>query len=204
MPYDQFNFFKELARDKLSKSRFEHCLAVAATSEELAIKFQVNPEKARLAGLLHDFYKETDQQTFIDLIKSQHYDLRLLNYNRGVWHGLIGADILKQEYDFFDEDILNAIRFHTVCNPQMNNLAKIVFVADYIEPNRRFPVAKKARKIVEQSLDAAVLYEIKMSITYLIDHAAKIFPTMLDTYNSLYTKNLNYQEMIQKVEKNWK
>lgn len=201
---EQFDFFNKLAKERLSQGRYEHCLGVSETSEFLARKYQVDVQKAKLAGLLHDFYKETPHQVFVNWIKENHYDQDLLNYGRGVWHGLIGADILKEEFDVCDEEILNAIRFHTVTDRRMDRLAKIIFVADYIEPHRKFKEAEIAREIVNQDLDAAVLYEINCSFKYLMENSMMIHPALLKTYNALYTSDVLNQNIIKKSEEFWK
>ncbi|BDR56227.1 bis(5'-nucleosyl)-tetraphosphatase (symmetrical) YqeK [Xylocopilactobacillus apis] len=204
MASDWFNYFKEIEKNKLSEHRYQHCISVSSTAESLAEKYGVDSKKAKLAGLLHDLYKQTDDQMFIDLIHSGHYDLSLLKYGNGVWHGFLGADLLKNEYHFYDEEILNSIRYHTISNPQMDNLAKVIFVADYIEPNRNFEEAALARMIAKEDLDAAVLFEIEKTVHYLMEKSSLIHPAMLLTYNTLYTNNLKYHELIEKAEENWK
>ncbi|BDR58316.1 bis(5'-nucleosyl)-tetraphosphatase (symmetrical) YqeK [Xylocopilactobacillus apicola] len=204
MVCDQFSYFSELAKQKLTAKRFDHCLNVAKTAKSLAEENGVDPQKARLAGLLHDFYKETDSEVFVEMIKNGHYDSDLLSYSRGVWHGLLGADLLKQEYEFYDEEILNAIRYHTITDPRMDQLAKIVFVADYIEPKRNFRQVCLAREIAQENLDAAVLFEIRSSIKYMMIRSARIHPAMLNTYNALYANNSKLHDLIQKLEENWK
>ena len=69
MPDNSYQFFSRLEEKYLSPKRYHHCLGVAKTAEQLAKKYQVNSKKAKLAGLLHDFYKETPKEIFINLIK---------------------------------------------------------------------------------------------------------------------------------------
>lgn len=202
MSDDRYQFFENIEQKQLSPQRFSHCLGVADTAEKLALKYQVDPKKAKLAGLLHDFYKETPNHVFIDLIKTGLYDPDLLNYNRGVWHGFLGADLLQQQYQVMDIEILNAIRYHTISHPQMDSLAKIIFVADYIEPHRHFSAVALARQIAAEDLDAAVLFEIQTSIKLLLDQGQKIHPQMLLTYNALYSKKSEAFKLLKKMEKN--
>lgn len=199
---NSYQFFSRLEEKQLSTKRYHHCLGVAKTAEQLAKKYQANSKKAKLAGLLHDFYKETPKEIFINLIKQNHYNPDLLNYNLGVWHGFLGADLLQHEYHVTDIEILNAVRYHTISDPQMDTLAKIVFVADYIEPHRNFKEVELARKIANKNLDAAVLFEIINSVNLLMNQGKKVHPQMLLTYNTLYTKDSTAYKLIKKMEEN--
>ena len=69
--------------------------------------------------------------------------LEVLNFHHELWHAPAGAALVKTEVGITDEDILSAIRFHTSGRPNMTLLEKVVYVADYIEPGRRFPGLKR-------------------------------------------------------------
>ncbi|MFZ3165589.1 MAG: HD domain-containing protein, partial [Streptococcus alactolyticus] len=73
---------------------------------------------------------------------------------------------------------------HTVGSSQMSLLDKIVYVADYIEPGRRFPLVEEARAIAKESLDKAVAYETVHTVEHLAHQALPIFPQTIETYNA--------------------
>ena len=74
-------------------------------------------------------------------------------------HPFLGAEVAKREYGVEDEEILEAIRWHTTGKPDMTVLDKIIFIADYIEPNRKkFDGLETARKLAYEDLDKAMKY----------------------------------------------
>ncbi|USQ69868.1 bis(5'-nucleosyl)-tetraphosphatase (symmetrical) YqeK [Companilactobacillus allii] len=170
-------------KKNLSDFRYTHCLRVESVSRELAVKYDANVEKAGLAGLLHDYAKERSDDEFKQVIKTKHLDSNLLNYNNAIWHGIVGAEIVKDELNIADEDVLNAIRRHTVGATEMTQVDKCVFVADFIEPKRDFPGIDEAREYAEESIDSAVAFELKHSIAHLIDKNREIYPATFVSYN---------------------
>lgn len=170
-------------KDTLSDFRYNHCLRVEKVSRALAAEFGGDVERAGLAGLLHDYAKERSDEEFITEINKKHLDPELLHANNAIWHGIVGAEIIKDELGIYDEDVLNAIRKHTVGSTSMTQVDKCVFVADFIEPGRDFPGIDEARKYAEKSLDSAVTFELKHSIQHLVDTNREIYPTTFISYN---------------------
>jgi len=170
-------------RDTLSNYRYSHCVRVERISRGLAAEFDGDVDRAGLAGLLHDYAKERSDQEFIDAIKKNDLDPELLNYDNAIWHGIVGAEIVKDELGIYDEDVLNAIRRHTVGATHMTTVDKCVFVADFIEPGRDFPGIDEARNCAKKSLDAAVAFELKHSLEHLIKKNREIYPATFVSYN---------------------
>lgn len=174
-------------KDELSPSRYAHVLRVEETAIELATRYDENIEKASIAALLHDYAKEKSNSFMKDTIINQNLDLDMLDYGNSIWHGPVGSILAKKEFYIEDEDILNAIFYHTFGRTQMSKLEKIIFVADYIEPKRHFKEAKKARKKAKESLDLATAYIIKKTLINLVDNNKKVFPKAVETYNESLT-----------------
>lgn len=107
----------------------------------------------------------------------------LLNWNNFIWHGVVGAEIIKNELQIKNEEILNAVRRHTVGDVEMTTLDKIIYVADYIEEGRSFPGVKLARTIAKTNLDDAVSYETKHVLEFLLSQDKVIYPKAILTYN---------------------
>jgi len=183
VPYTHAELMAKVAA-QLTDSRYQHCLRVEQTARELAQANGVDPELAAIAGLLHDYAKQRSDETFINLIKTRGLDPALLNYGNGVWHGVVGAELIKTELHIYNEDILNAVRLHTVGAPYMPKLAQIVFMADFIEPNRDFPGVDEARQVTAKSLAAGVRYQIQHTLNYLIEKGQPVYPQTLATYNA--------------------
>lgn len=170
---------------QMSERRFTHVLGVEETAVALAEKFGASPEKASIAALTHDYAKERPDEEFQLAIETGnfHHKDKLLKFGNPIWHGLVGADFVARELKINDPEILEAIRLHTTGAAAMSKLAKIIYVADFIEPGRKFPGVDEARRIALANLNDAVAFETKHTLTYLIENQKAIYPKALETYN---------------------
>ena len=177
-------------KDSLNKqSRFEHCLRVEQTAIQLAKLNHEDVEKAAVAGLIHDYAKERSAEEFKRVIIAKKMDPDLLNWGNFIWHGEVGAEIIQDELKITNEEILNAVRRHTIGAVQMTTLDKIVYVADYVEPGRDFPGANYAREVAFADLDDGVRYETQHTLQYLLENNQKIYPAAILTYNQWNAEN---------------
>ncbi len=150
---------------------------------DLAQKNNYSLEKASIAALVHDYAKERTDQEFKEAILKFNLSSDLLNWNNFIWHGVVGAEFIKTELGIEDEEILNAVRRHTVGDIEMTTLDQIVYVADYIEEGRDFPGVKEARLIAAENLKAAVSFETKHTLQFLMENNKVIYPAAILTYN---------------------
>lgn len=180
-----------VAKEKanMDAKRFKHCVAVSETSRKLAELNNYDPDKAAIAGFVHDYAKQVSDERFIEAIKTQGFDQDLLNYNRSIWHGIVGSYFIETELKIKDPEILTAVKRHTTADTEMTTLDKIVFVADYIEPNRDFPGVEEARKVTFANLDAGVGYELAHTLSFLSENRQIIYPKTLEAYNVWAVKN---------------
>ena len=148
---------KELSK-KLKKERFEHTVGVMYTSASLAMRYGANIEKAMTAGLLHDCGKYCSAKEQLKLCEKYKITLTDLEHSMpALIHAKLGAYLAENEYGIKDREVLDAITYHTTGRPEMTMLEKIIYIADYIEPNRReIPGLSKIRQIVFQNIDAFV------------------------------------------------
>ncbi|KEK14411.1 bis(5'-nucleosyl)-tetraphosphatase (symmetrical) YqeK [Limosilactobacillus reuteri] len=168
----------------LKDKRFQHVLRVEETAVKLAEQYGVDVEKASIAGLCHDYAKQRPDEDFIAEIKKKGLNPLLLDYGNAIWHGVVGAELIKDELGIWDEDILNAVRHHTTGAPVMTKLEQVIYMADYIEPGRDFVGVKKARVITAANLQAGVAYQTKHTLAYLIENGKPVYPKTIDTYNA--------------------
>ncbi|MFC3932980.1 bis(5'-nucleosyl)-tetraphosphatase (symmetrical) YqeK [Streptococcus dentapri] len=168
----------------MSPKRFEHVLGVEQAAIQLAERYGYDTEKAGLAGLLHDYAKELPDEEFLRLIDKYQLDPELKKWGNNIWHGMVGIYKIQEDLGVTDQEILHSIEIHTVGSSQMGTLDKIVYVADYIERNRHFPLVEKARVLAQQNLDRAVAYETVHTMEHLAHKARSIFPQTLETYNT--------------------
>ncbi|MBX9011561.1 HD domain-containing protein [Ligilactobacillus murinus] len=171
-------------KEQVSEKRFKHILGVEQAALELARANDYELEKASVAALVHDYAKERSEAEFKALIVQTGLEQDLLNWNNFIWHGVVGAEIIKKELKITDEEILNAVRRHTVGAKEMTTLDQIVYVADYIEPGRDFPGVDQARQLAAESLRAAVEFETKHTLLYLMNNDKTIYPAAILTYNA--------------------
>ena len=160
----------EMTINSVLNERYIHSLGVAEACVELVkyYKLNIDLKKAYLAGLLHDATKLVDMKIQKEMLYQVGYkDTDEIMKSTNVWHGETAYLYVKEEYGINDEEILNAIRYHVMGRPNMTNLEKVVFVADYIEKNRKGIVFENARKIAYDNLDDAILYILKSQIEYI-------------------------------------
>lgn len=181
--YEYINNWLKL---NLSKERYEHSLGTAECARELAARFRVDKEKAYFTGLIHDCAKNLNQAETDNIIKTY------LNLEEGelcspkTHHAPVGAYIAKKEFGVTDEEILSAIRWHTIGKVNMTTFEKVIFLADKLE-NRTRPceICDPIREALNEGLDAALLLCYKNTIKSLVDRNLRICTATIDIYNSL-------------------
>ena len=177
----------------VSEYRYKHILGVEQAARKLALRFNEDEELASIAALVHDYAKERSDADFKQVIMANGLDQDLLNWNNFIWHGVVGAEIIKAELNINDERVLNAVRKHTVGAAVMTTLDKIIYVADFIEARRDLTGVEPARKLAEKDLDLAVAYETKHTLEYLLAQNKTIYPAAILTYNA-YVAGKNMED----------
>lgn len=170
--------------ENIGRPRFEHCIRVAEKSIELAKIYGVNEEKARIAGMFHDCGKFKDEE--ILLKKASKYnslEAFLWTGYRKVLHAKLGAVIAKEKYGIDDEDILNAIYYHTTGRACMSKLEKIVFIADITEKDRAYDGVDILRKLEKESLDSTMREALSQSLVKLVGNRVFIAEDTISAYN---------------------
>ena len=140
------------------QSHIEHSVAVSDMAVELAQKYGVCENKARMAGISHDCVKYIGLEKIQELVEENNVEVFDHEKNSPrTLHAPLGARIAKTRFNIEDEDILNAIRFHTIGRCGMSLLEKIIFISDKIEPvTREEDFRKKIEPELEKGLDTAI------------------------------------------------
>lgn len=185
MDYTKIN---EWLKINLNEERFLHTLGTANCAKELALKYGLDSEKAYLAGLLHDCAKCFSTEKLLQIIRDNLNvdESEMQNYK--TLHAPVSAYIAKTEFGVTDEEILSAIRWHTLGKLDMTDFEKIVFIADKIEPNTRDPeYSAKIRELMEEDngLNKALLKLYKETIKSLCKRNLKICFLTIEIYNKL-------------------
>ena len=151
---------EEYVRGQLTDKRWNHTLGVIETAEKLARIYGADVEKASLAALCHDACRKWTDEA-MDLFIDEHHLDPYYKGNINLSHSKAAAIVAKERLGILDEDILNAISYHTTGRAGMSLLEKIVFIADAIEPNRKeYPGLMKMRETVMTDIDKACLMSL--------------------------------------------
>ena len=176
-------------KSKINDRRFEHSLGVEYTAACMAMVHGADVEKARIAGLLHDCAKCLPTKEKLE--KAKKHKLAVSKFeesNPDMLHGKLGAYYAKARYEVDDEEILDAITYHTTGRPNMTLLDKIIFVADYIEPNRKMiRDMEQIRVEAFSDLDKCVIHILKNTLDYLSDTVDDMDYMTQMTYNYYVT-----------------
>jgi predicted HD superfamily hydrolase involved in NAD metabolism len=155
------------ARERLSDKRYAHTLRVAETAEHLAKLHGLDPERARLAGLLHDTAREVGKEELLRVAEEDGLPVGGFERERPILlHGPVAAELAMEDLGVEDGEILDAVRAHTTGEPGMGPLALALFVADKIEPGREQPGVEDLRELASVSLHRAARAALEDSISY--------------------------------------
>ena len=144
-------------KDNLKPARYTHSLGVEKMSAELAMAHGADVEKAAFAGRYHDIAKCFDDETMNSYVRKFGLDDMYID-NNPLAHSKVAAGILHEEFGVNDEEVLDAVRYHTTGREDMTLLDEIVYVADAIEENRNYPGLKELQEQAMTDLDGACLF----------------------------------------------
>jgi predicted HD superfamily hydrolase involved in NAD metabolism len=162
-----------------SEGRKDHIQGVVDTADVLAQRFGADRGKAKLAALCHDLFRGIKDEALNVYVNQLGLPKKYLN-NGNLAHGKVAAAMMTREFGIDDEDVLNAVRYHTTGRPRMSTLEKVIFLADSIEPGRNYPGVEEIRKIAETDLDRACLMCLERTIDYINKKGFFLDPDTLD------------------------
>lgn len=199
----------------LSEKRYLHSIGTAECARDLAKKYNLDEEKAYVAGLLHDCAKCMPDETLVDIIEKNLDVDKIEMMNSKTLHAPVSAFIAKRDFGVEDEEILSAIRWHTLGKINMSDFEKVIFLADKIEPKTRSKdYLQEVRELLNEDdmksphsnlpklgqeqvftsantckkdngLNKALLKCYKETIKSLVKRDLKICPITIDIYNNL-------------------
>ncbi len=191
------NDYKKIIKEKMGDFRYEHSVNVSKEAKKLARLYGANEEKAQLAGILHDITKEMPKDEQLQIIVDSGIILDNVQKNAPkLWHGISGSIYVQQNLCIDDEDILNAIRYHTTGRANMSLLEKIIFIADFTSEERTYSGVATMRKKSRKSLDEAMLYAYKFTFKDLSKREIAIHPDEVACYNDIVLQKLNLKGKI--------
>ncbi len=182
--YD-LKLLQKKVKEELNDDRFEHTLGVMYTAESLAMRYGVDMTKAAVAGLLHDCAKCIPNAQKIKMCKKHDIEIsEMEEKNPSLLHAKLGAYLAEEVYGVDDPEILSAIKWHTTGKPDMSMLDIIIYMADYIEPNRdKAPNLKQIRKLCFENIEEALYQVLEGTLRYLSDRPDMIDPMTKISYD---------------------
>lgn len=175
-------------RTELSEKRLAHSLSTARTALELCARFGLDTGRGYLAGLSHDMARELpfpqqeaiymEHRSCLDTLASRA-SLESLHedevFYKKMLHGPAAACILCSQYGIREPDVLEAVALHSTADADMSSLARIVYIADKLEPTRKRPEdAEMALKTLE--LDALFAYTVRCVVRWFEESGKPLSP----------------------------
>lgn len=177
--------------ERLGERALAHSQGVAETARLLALIYGVDADAARLAGLLHDWHRELDHDELLSTAQDERIEITEADLQSPrLLHSRTGAADLRRVFPEISDEVVSAIDRHTLGDPEMTDLDKIVYVADMIEPARRYPGVDDLREVAGiVSLDDLFAQAYAHTVRHLVEQRLRIHPKTVDVWNRLVAKD---------------
>lgn len=177
----------DILSQMISSKRLTHSLGVVESAEKLAKIYNEDINKVQIAAILHDCAKCLSKEEVLHYVEK--YGILLDEVEKKeieLSHGIIGAYLAKNIFKISDEYVLSAITYHTTGKEDMSKLDKIIYLADFIEPNRLYPGVDELREIAYNGdLNKALLMSFDNTIKYVISINKLLHPRTVEARNFL-------------------
>lgn len=181
------NLLMDYINHNMTEKRRVHTYAVAEEAVKLARRYGEDVEKAELAALFHDFFRGISAEELNRYVREFGLSPAYFD-NNNLAHGKIAAIVMERDYHITDQDIINAVSFHTTGRAGMSLLEKIIYLADAIEPNRVYPGVKELRELAMEDLDRACLQSLEKNIEYIRNRGVYLDEDTLKARDELYKR----------------
>jgi predicted HD superfamily hydrolase involved in NAD metabolism len=178
-----------LIKARLSDKRYNHSLQVAEVARDMAERYGVDPNKAYLTGLLHDYAKGIPAPELLDIAVANHLlEDEVDRLVPDLLHAPVGAYLLQSQMAIGDNEILQAVKNHTLGALNMSDLDKIIYLADMIEPGRDFPGLERLKCLAWRNLEEGMLFGLESTIKYCLDEHRILHPLTVKVRNHFLRK----------------
>jgi len=169
---------------RLSSRRYNHSLQVAQVAREMAGHYGADPDKAYITGLLHDYAKGMPAPELLKIAVAHNLlEDEVDSLVPDLLHAPVGAFLLRSELAIDDEEVLQAVKKHTLGALRMSDLDKIIYLADMIEPGRDFPGLERLKCLAWRDLDEGMLFGLESTIKYCLDEHRILHPLTVRVRN---------------------
>ena len=174
--------------DRLPAGLQAHIHRVVEIARELAVCHGINQEQAALAALAHDVARAMTDGELLRRAAGMGLPIGVVDRRVPILlHGPVGAEILQQEAGLTDTSIYKAVYWHTTANPALDELGKVVFIADKLDPAKidSYPYLPQIRQMAFQDLDRAILHFLTRQAMDRLNRGELVHPVMVETRNAL-------------------
>lgn len=183
---ESIGYYKAFVAKRLKPSRYKHSVAVMDECVKLGERYKVDTERLAVAGLLHDIGKPLNKAEL--LLFLENHRLVVDDYTRNniaIAHGRVGAIIAKEELGLKDVEMLSSIEHHTAGHGDMSIFEKIVYIADYIEPNRDFEGVDLIRAMAYKDINQSIIMAVESTKLFLKDQGIDMHPMTFEMMDNM-------------------
>ena len=173
---------------QLSTSLYEHILRVEKIAADLAEIHRLDAHKVRTAALLHDLARAKRPEELLTMADGFGIEIGPLESRMPIFlHGPIAASLARERYGIEDREILEAVRLHTTGTVGMGPVARVVFLADKLDPtkDRRYLFNSRVRELAGRDLDGALLVFLDGDISGHLERGGVVHPASVELRNEL-------------------
>ena len=188
---------RALLQQSLKPKRYEHSVRVYETALKMAERYHADVKKVAVAALIHDCGRQIPKEQSVAKAKELRIPVDPVEEAQPILlHAKLGVFYAVHKYGVSPEDreVLDAIRYHSTGTADMTDTAKIVFLADLIEPGRDFEGVEDLREASFQNLDKGMLLSYDNTIRYLLEDGLLIHPDAIAGYNQLAAKKMGQEK----------
>ena len=194
--YADFDVYEEELHERLSKKRFQHSMNVAEECFRLAEKHGADKRRCYLAGMLHDIMKEEPAEVQKQYVADSGLSPDPVEIStKGLWHGVAGAYYVREKLDIKDDELVSAIRYHTVGCARMTVMEKIVYLGDMISEDRTYKGVEKMREYCYKDLDLAMSVALIYQIGCVSSKCGGLPLSTFEAYNYYLNFNKNKESL---------
>ncbi len=186
------NYYSSLMKEMLDDETYRHSRRVAEAAVKLAEHYGIDPGKAKLAAIVHDYGKRYSRQELIQKANQLGLKLdRITRQQEKLLHAPVGAALLESELKILDPEVAGAVAYHTTGRIGMTLLEKILYLADFIEEGRRYEGVEFIRKAAYSNLERALLAAVDMTIKSVVARGLLLHPRSVAFRNRLLEEITN-------------
>ncbi len=196
MPLTKQDFLVEFdleeIKNRLGKKRYKHTIYVLEAASKLAKKLNINLKKVKTAALLHDIAKSKNSEELNSILKDSKWDIDEMEAAIfPILHAPAGAVLAEKEFGIEDQEVLEAIRYHTLGHPEMSKIAQVIYAADFISEDRDFVGLEEIRIEIEKNFEYGLYLITSEIINYQLKQDKFVHPYSNDFRNKLLREVIN-------------